>query len=65
MAFLVLFGTAVLFLTLGLTTGPRLLFYVSLALFGFLAAGLLLRGTLNAADWGTAFLVGRPPKDDR
>ena len=64
-AFLVLLGTAVLLLTVGLTTGPHLLVYVSLAFFGLLAAGLLLRGTLNAADWGTIFVIGRSPEDDR
>jgi hypothetical protein len=63
-AFVILFGAALLFFTLGETTGPRQLVYVALMILFALTAGVLLRGTSNAIDWVTVFMVGRPPKND-
>ena len=63
-AFLILFGAALLSFTLGETVGPHELVYVGLVIFGILAGGVLLRGTTNAIDWGTVFMVGRTKGDE-
>jgi hypothetical protein len=63
-AFLIFFGAAIFFFTLGETVGPHQLVYICMVTLGILAAAVLLRGTSNAIDWGTAFMVGRTKDDE-
>jgi hypothetical protein len=63
-AFLALGGSALLLFTLGQTVGPHELNYLAFVVLIAVCAGLALKMTSGAIDWGTVFMTGRPPKDD-